>query len=115
MATYHDSIILKPSEAALIRDLTENEPKSEDEAFIDSTIVYTAHYDNGYEMDVKCCGVLSYEPDGVNTAWCEAVLFDESGCQVSFTDVEETFFGDWSLCDHDGNEYVAHVIELKED
>lgn len=116
MATYHSTIFIKPEVAAIIRKYMECEPESEDEAFIDGAIIFTAPYFNGYEMDVRCCGIGDYLPGESNTAWGEAVLFDEHGYEVCFTpDVTDDLFGDWSLDGNDGNEYIAHVIVNEED
>ena len=116
MATYHSTIFINSEDAATIRRYMQCEPESKYEAYIGGAIVYGAPYFNGYEMEVRCCGVCSYLPGDSNTAWGEAVLFDEHGDEVCYTpDVTDDIFGDWSLDGDDGNEYVAHVIELKED
>ena len=85
-------------------------PASEDECLpIDETIRYTADFGNGVEVDVKCCGV-DYEdtPDAINTAWTEAVLF-ENGYERDNIFGEDEFFCDWEF-EYDGNEYIVHVI-----
>lgn len=85
-------------------------PASEDECLpIDETIRYTADFGNGVEIDVKCCGVdYDYEPDAINTAWTEAVLFENGREQDNILGDDE-FFCDWEF-EHDGNEYIVHVI-----
>ena len=72
----------------------------------DLTIVKTAVFDNGYEMDIKCCGV-QYEEGEVNTAWTEAVLF-HNGSEVCCSDPCDEFVGEWELSDGD-NVYVVNV------
>ena len=75
----------------------------------DETFAFTAKFPDGYEMDVKCCGV-QYESGSSNSAWCEAVLFNSRGGEVACTDVEDEFLGDWEL-EHDGVRYVVDVLE----
>ena len=69
----------------------------------DNTIIYTAKFPDGKEMDVKCCG---YQ-DGAS--WTEAVLFDERGCQIACSDVGETFDGLWEL-EANGVRYATEII-----
>lgn len=73
----------------------------------DETIVYTASFPNGYEMDVKCCGVQFDETAESNLAYAEAVLF-HNGAEVCHTDPDDCFFGEWRL-EADGTEYVTNV------
>ena len=73
----------------------------------DRTISAAATFDNGYQMDVKCCGV-QYDPNSTNTAWTEAVLFDDKGNELVCSDVSEDFFGQWEL-EHDGSKYIVDV------
>ena len=76
----------------------------------DIAIVYTAEFDNGFEMDVKCCGV-QYEPyNSSNTAWTEAVLF-EDGQEVCCSEVSDEFLGEWVL-ENDEDEYVV-IVEVE--
>ena len=86
------------------------EPKSEEDCLPDGCqMVRTAEFDNGYEMDVKLCGVC-YEEGGCNTAWTEAVLF-KNRCEVACTDVADEYTGEWEL-EHDGNKFVVEVKAL---
>lgn len=63
----------------------------------DDTISITITFLEGYEMDIKCCGV-QYEEGGNNVAWTEAVLFKD-GCEVACSEPSEEFFGEWELED----------------
>lgn len=65
----------------------------------DDVIRVTAKFDNGYEMDIKCCGSQD------ESSWTEAVLF-RNGCEVCSAEPGETFFGEWEL-EHDGT--IFHV------
>ena len=74
----------------------------------DETISYSADFDNGYEMDIKCCGV-QYDPDEPsNLAWSEAVLF-HNGSEVCRTEPVDLFEGDWELSDGD-KLFTVHVV-----
>lgn len=70
----------------------------------DETFVKTAKFEDGFEMDIKCCG-------SDEEAWTEAVLFD-NGIQCCFSDVSDEFLGEWEL-EFDGNVYLVHVIPDK--
>lgn len=61
----------------------------------DEVIRYSAAFSNGYCMDIKVCGVHydSYS----STAWSEAVLFDEKGCEVCCSEPSDVFVGEWVL------------------
>ena len=76
---------------------TEDEYQGEDD-----TIIYTAKFPDGKEMDIKCCGCQD------DPSWTEAVLFDENGCQLCFTEVEEEFEGLWEL-EYKGVQYCVDV------
>jgi hypothetical protein len=74
----------------------------------DETISYSANFDNGYEMDIKCCGV-QYNPDEPsNLAWSEAVLF-HNGSEVCHSEPTDLFEGDWELSDDD-KLFIVHVL-----
>lgn len=84
------------------------EPKYESECLgEDETISVTAKFDNGIEMDIKCCGVQFEEGIG-NTAWTEAVLF-HNGSEIAHTDVCDTFEGEWELEDGD-DVYCVNIV-----
>lgn len=78
--------------------------KSEDEyQGGDNTITYTVRFPDGKEMDVKCCGCQE------ESSWTEAVLFDEKGCQLTYTDVSDEFIGTWELTYKD----ATYIVEVK--
>ena len=68
----------------------------------DDTIIWTANFGDGMEMDVKVCGA-DYE-----TAWTEAVLF-KNGYEVCCTDCYDELVGEWSL-EYNDETYIANVI-----
>ena len=61
-------------------------------------------------MDIKCCGVQYYKNE-CNTAWTEAVLFNERGGGINCSEPEETFLGKWTLSDYQGNTYTAEIVQ----
>lgn len=83
-------ITLPPEEVKYIASLLSAEPTSQEECFgEEETIMHTAIFGNGIEMDIKLCGV-QYEDGGFNKAWTEAVLF-KNGTQVACTEPDETY------------------------
>mgnify|MGYP006872976638 CR=1 FL=1 len=68
---------------------------------LDQTVTYTARFDGGYEMDVKCCG------GGDECAWAEAVLFKD-GYEVGLSDPEEEYLGLWEI-QADGMTFITNV------
>lgn len=99
MATYEKTITLKATEYRLVNDAL-NDPEAMGE---DDTITFTAKFDNGYTMDIKCCGTQD------DVAWTEAVLFDENGVQETYSEPDSSILGDWELDDRDGNTYRVKV------
>lgn len=73
----------------------------------DCTITKTAKFDDGTEMDIKCCGVR-YEEGSDNSAWTECVLF-RNGSEVFCSEPSEDFLGEWTA-ETDDARYIANVI-----
>ena len=93
-----------------------HEPESEEECQgEDNTIIFSADFDNGYFMDIKCCGVQYMEENKActtgNKSWTEAVLF-KNGAEVACTDVCDEFFGEWKI-EYNDIEYIVNVIPYK--
>lgn len=107
---FRESMVISKKEADFIKQAMEVAPQDENDMIMgeDDTISNTIKFSNGYEMDIKCCGVR-FEEDSCNTAWAEAVLFDENGCQVAYSDVEDEYFGEWKLEDDNGTIYVGEI------
>lgn len=74
-----------------------------DELSEDDTITYTAKFNNNYTMDVKVCG--SNDGDW----WTEAVLFNEKGWQLSYSEPDEYLTGLWELEDDN----ILYSVEVK--
>lgn len=106
----HERTITVPrEEAAVIRRYLRREPQSEAECMGEDTIItHTAVFDDGFEVDVKCCGV-QYQEGVSNRPWTEAVLFHH-GYEITFTEPEEDYFGTWTLW-HGNDAYVVTVAE----
>lgn len=112
--TYESVLAIPAKEAKIIQRYTDVEPTSEEECLgEDNTISYSVPFKNGYEMDIKCCGV-QYEEGGTNTAWTEAVLFNKQGSEVCCSEPSDSLFGKWELEDSNGNKYIADVRIEKE-
>lgn len=72
----------------------------------DETITYTAKFSNNIEADIKlviCDG--SYKP------YVEGVLF-ENGNEVTHTDIEESYDGQWEF-EFNNETYIVNVITEK--
>ena len=99
MATFRKTLKVKDARLAFIdKALNSTDMMGEDD-----TITETVTFDNGYQVDIKCCGAQDDE------AWTEAVLFDPKGNQVSYTDPSDRFTGKWYLADDRGNTYIVTV------
>ncbi len=57
----------------------------------DETIIHTAVFDDGYEVDVKCCGCDD------ESSWTEAVLFSPTGTECKCTEPAYEYTGEWTL------------------
>lgn len=71
----------------------------------DNTIILaTAHFPNGYEMDIKCCGCDE------ESSWAEAVLFNEHGMELCCSECEQYVLGRWEL-EYDDVHYQVTIEE----
>ena len=66
------------------------------------TISHTVVFPDGKQMDVKCCGAQE------ECSWTEAVLFDENGCELCYSEVSDRYDGTWEL-EYQNRRYVAIV------
>jgi len=102
-------LVIDKEKAAYIRGILYCEPKTEEDCFgEDDAIVYTVEFEDGYEMDIKVCGVQFREGES-NLPWTEAVLF-RNGQEVCCSEPDDVFFGEWILSCK-GKEFVAFVKE----
>lgn len=108
MAKRKATIIIPNRLADAINNYLNNEPCCEEECLgEDDTIIFTATFNNKYQMDVKCCGV-QYLENETNTAWTEAVLFNEHGVELCSTEPSEEYLGEWNI-NYGGDEYAVTV------
>lgn len=85
------------------------EPKNPEECLSENkTISVTAKFTNGYQMDIKCCGV-QYDPEDSNCAWSEAVLFNERGGELICSEPDDEFAGEWFF-EYNGDEYKVNIV-----
>jgi hypothetical protein len=63
-------------------------------------------------MAIQCCGVQyeenASENGSTNTAWTQAVLFDERGHELAYTEPGDHFMGDW-IISYDKDTYQVTV------
>lgn len=110
---YERRIMINKKQGDAINKYLHEEPTCESEClYEDVTITDTVVFDNGMEMDIKCCGV-QYEEGASNLAWTEAVLFNGFGREVACSEPSDEYFGEWVL-EYEGNQYVAIVEAEKE-
>lgn len=110
---YEKTIVISKEKAEQINRHLHIEPTCANECLgEDIAIVNTATFENGYEMDIKCCGVQYNEEDESNTAWTEAVLFC-NGSEVCCSEPSDEYLGEWIL-ETDEDEYVV-VVKVEEE
>lgn len=109
---YEKKLWLTPSESNIIAKYLTEEPKDESECLgEDDTITNTVVFDNGIEMDIKCCGVQFIEGES-NLAWTEAVLFD-GGAEVCCSEPSDEYLGKWEL-EYNGDKFIVTIIAIKQ-
>lgn len=109
---YERIVKIGKREADQINKHLHEEPTCADECLgEDIAIVNTATFDNGFEMDIKCCGVQYSEDNESNTAWTEAVLF-QNGSERCYTEPSDEYLGEWIL-EYEDDEYVV-LVEIEE-
>lgn len=107
------TIFIPMDEMAYIKKLLMTQPTNESECFgEDNHITNTADFGNGWEMDIKLCGIQYDEDCEDCTPWTEAVLF-YNGIEIACTEPSDDYKGEWTLADFEGNEYVVFIKEEK--
>lgn len=116
MSNVYKAIIrISKEESKEINGYIDNPKNEEDCLGEDQTITHTAKFPNGYFMDIKCCGVRFDEELEDNSAWTEAVLFDNNGKQVTYSEPGYEYEGEWELIDFEHNDiYQVDVIVQKD-
>lgn len=98
---YQETITISASKSTFINKAMQ----TKDMMGEDDTLVHTARFADGMEMDVKLCGAQD------DTPWTEAVLF-KNGNEVCYSEPGETYDGPWTL-EYGGNTYTATVVMKK--
>jgi hypothetical protein len=72
------------------------------ETLFDKEVVFL----NGFRMAIQ---VIAAETEG-ETAWTQGVLFDADGNELGYTDVGESFLGEYCVF-YDETEYTVNVLD----
>ena len=107
---FEKKLYISHAELEQINRYLQIEPTCADECLgEDITITHTAIFEDGIEIDIKCCGVQYDEDAESNTAWIEAVLF-KNGHQICYTEPSDEYLVEWTF-ETDGNEYIVLIEE----
>jgi len=109
----HEEYFINRNRLRRIEEMLNEEPENEydfEERYLgeDETFKISVEFDDGYTMDIMVCGV-QYEDGGSNTCFSQAVLYNEDGGEVTYTDPESSFKGLWSL-EHAGVTYEVNIL-----
>ena len=108
---FEEKLRVSKEEVEMINHYLHDEPKDASACLgEDETIIHTVSFENGIEMDIKCCGVQFEEVES-NLAWTEAVLF-KNGSEVCCTEASDEYLGEWIL-EYNGDEYVVKVLQVE--
>lgn len=115
VVSYETATLTLSKEIAEKLDKWLSEPENEDDynnnyLSEDDTFCTTAFFENGYQMDVKCCGV-QYEEGTSNACWTEAVLFNSNGSEMGCSEPSDEYLGEWTIEDFNGNIYKTIVVK----
>lgn len=101
----HTKTIMVPkAQVAEVQRVCDEAPGSDCEQAA-PIFTWTAKFSNGFQADVKV--VSDTEPEK-HPCWCEAVLFDEKGCELACNEPSDAPWDEWSFL-YDGDEYVVNV------
>lgn len=103
MKLYEETIVVSKDQAERLNYWINCNADSSERLNEDDTFVRTAKFEDGFEMDIKCCGTQD------DVAWAEAVLFYENGQEACCTEVRDEYLGDWEI-EWGGNVYRVHVV-----
>ena len=105
---YSEEIKISSAAAYCIEQLFREQPVTESECFgEDEKYSVRATFSNGYSMCIELCGV-QYDENSDNTPYSQAVLYDEKGNQIAYSEPDWEFFGEWSF-DYEGATYTVRV------
>lgn len=103
------TLTVDPHRAKWINHFLTHEPQNASECFDeDNEFTITARFKDGFFVDVSLCGV-QYDKGSSNTAWTQAVLYAGNGTELSCTDPEDEFFGEWEF-EYNDTIYRVNVV-----
>lgn len=107
---HYAKITISEKESKFIKETLRKIPTTEEECFgEDEKVSHTAIFDDGKQMDVQMCGVQFNEEEySGNRPWTQAVLYDETGHELTFSEAEDTYDGLWEL-EYDDEVYCVYV------
>ena len=110
---FRSSVVVDKNTADAVEKAVMYEPTCEEEMFR-GCICVSIPFPNGFCIDVAACECSYYDPNEVNTAWIDGVLFDPMGYEIEtmFGD-GMGFFDDWEFT-YDGDTYIGSMIVAKE-
>lgn len=107
---YEAKIFLTKDETEYVNKVLSTSPTCASDCFgEDETYTHSVTFPDGCFVCVDICGVR-YEEDSDNLPWTQAVLYNKDGCEITYTEPEGDFFGEWYLESYDGDEYVVEVV-----
>lgn len=105
---YKEFILIKHSELVYINKLLRMRGKTIYNKFglkRDETISHTAHFQNGYEADIKVVICEDEKP------YIDAVLFDKNGSELQCLEPAEGHYNGRYEFSYNGNSYTTIVVE----
>lgn len=101
-------LLVDPNEARKIQDLLEMDMEEVYAKYgykRNEHITYTSKFKNNVEMEISLCFADEGNP------YTQAVLY-KNGQEISRSDCEDTFFGEWRLEDHTRNDYTISFVTI---
>lgn len=101
-------LLVDPNEARKIQNLLEMEMEEVYAKYgykRNECITYTSKFTNNVEMEISLCFADEGNP------YTQAVLY-KNGQEISRSDCEDTFFGEWRLEDHTRNDYTISFVTI---
>jgi len=113
---YREKIYVPEERLKWLEEILTKEPADENEFNDryfgeDETYKVSVSFPDFFSMDIMVCGV-QYEEGTSNTCFSQAVLYNEDGGEVTYTDTAEEFGGTWTL-EADDVTYEVTVLPRK--
>lgn len=111
---YQKTIQIDNNKIEYIKNLINKEPSSEKECFGENQKhIVSVVFENKYKMYIDVYG-CKFEENGKNTAWLQAVLYDENNIELKSSSPEIYYSNEW-IIDYNGDEYIINIMIKKED